>query len=340
MRDRGVRPVYVSVNSRHEISADDGKIQIADIFGTEQSGADIRFEFETPYEPYQAFSSSSIPAIDVVVKDSSGTFRRPIEVKLTVVPDSATAGKEESEWSAEIVIRPVSSAYAVMSLWEQIKDKQDVRRKIKDALDPVCQSMSGSGWDNRQEIISNERGIAVVLRDALGFLQPYQRPYLMQPVWKTDGIQPELASRCLDVFSWSDLAVVELPLLALLDQIPEALPEMPSVNDGRRRQTVDRTFREAARHVRCLYTLCTADRYNYDLIYRGMPLGHQTDKSFAIGGNKSIRYLRHARLQNPHFPPAILSELILNGGERCLSPERRFDATIFYAYRNLSRPEL
>ena len=85
--------------------------------------------------------------------------------------------------------------------------------------------------------------------------------------------------------------------------------------------------------------LCTADRFNYDLIYRGMSLGNQTDKAFAISGNKSIHYLFHSRLEKPHFPPSVLSQLILNGGESRLSPERRFDAVIFYTCRNLAQSE-
>ena len=72
MRDQNVHPVYVSVTSRHEISAGDETICVEDLFGTVESEAKVRFEFETQYEPYQDFSSSSLPPIDVVVKDQNG----------------------------------------------------------------------------------------------------------------------------------------------------------------------------------------------------------------------------------------------------------------------------
>lgn len=328
MRDQNVHPVYVSVTSRHEISAGDETIRVEDLFGTAESGAKVRFEFETQYDPYQDFSSSPIPHIDVVVRDQNENFCRPIEVKLTVVPDSSTADDDERLWSAEIVVRPVSSAYAVMSLWESIKDNPPVRQQIKDALDPICQNMQS--WDHQQEIIGKRLQIASALKQALQLLQPHQRPYLMQPIWKTNGIKAELANQCLDVFCWSDLAVVKLPLTSLYgNDIPTDTERQP--------EKVTRTLREIARHVRCLYLLCTAGRFNYDLIYKGMPLGHQTDKAFAISGNQSIRYLYHSRLEQPHFPPDVLSKLILNGGEGRLSPERRFDAIIVYTCRDLAR---
>ena len=328
MRDQNVPPVYVSVTAQHDISTSDEAIRVENIFGTTDAGENVRFEFETLYEPYQDFSSSPIPSIDVVVKDRNGNYCRPIEVKLTVVPDSATVDGDERLWSAEIVIRPVSSAYAVMSLWESIRDNTPVRQQIKEALDPVCQNMQS--WDHKQEIIGKRLQIAAALKHALQLLQPHQRPYLIQPIWKTKGIKAELADQCLDVFCWSDLAVVKLPLMPISRN-------SLSTDTERQPKKVSRTLREVARHVRCLYMLCTADRFNYNQIYAGMPLGSQTDKAFAISGSSSIRYLLHSRLEKPQFSPKVLSKLILNGGEGKLSPERRFDAIIFYTCRDLAR---
>ena len=328
MRDQNVPPVYVSVTARHDISTSDQAIRVENIFGTTDKGEDVRFEFETQYRPYQGFSSSTIPPIDVVVKDRNGSYCRPIEIKLTVVPDSATVDDDERLWSAEIVLRPVSSAYAVMSLWESFRDNAPVREQIKAALDSVCQNMQS--WDHKQEIIGKRAQIAAALQQALRLLQPYQRPYLIQPIWRTKGIKAELADQCLDVFCWSDLAVVKLPLMALSRNSP------PTDTERQPRQ-VSRALREAARHIRCLYMLCTADRFNYNQIYAGMSLGRQTDKAFSIPGSKSVLYLLHPRLERPQFPPEVLSKLILNGGESQLSPERRFDAIIFYTCQDLAQ---
>ena len=328
MRDQNVPPVYVSVTAQHDISASDQSIRVEDIFGTPDTGGNVRFEFETLYKPYQDFSSSPIRLIDVVIKDRNGNYCRPIEVKLTVIPDSTTINADERLWSTEIVIRPVSSAYAVMSLWESIRGNVPAREQIKAALDSVCQNMQS--WDHKQEIISKRQQITSALKQALQLLQPHQRPYLIQPIWKTKGKKAELANQCLDVFCWSDLAVVKLPLMSLSKN-------ETSSDIERQPKNVSRALREVARHVRCLYMLCTADRFNYNQIYAGMSLGSQTDKAFSISGSKSILYLLHRRLERPQFPPVVLSKLILNGGEGKLSPERRFDAIIFYTCRDLAQ---
>ena len=93
-------------------------------------------------------------------------------------------------------------------------------------------------------------------------------------------------------------------------------------------KAMTRAFREMARHVRSLYDILQTGDYDYSGTYKGMSHGHQTDKSFAISGNKSIRYLMHNRLLTPVLQRSVLYELILNGGESELKPERRFDSAV------------
>ena len=97
---------------------------------------------------------------------------------------------------------------------------------------------------------------------------------------------------------------------------------------------VSRSLREAARHTRCLYSLLTEGRLRYGQVYAGMSLGNQTDKSFAVNGSRTWTYLRHPRLERPFFSAKVLKSLILNGGHRLLSPERRFDAAIYYTWND------
>ena len=61
-----------------------------------------------------------------------------------------------------------------------------------------------------------------------------------------------------------------------------------------------------------------------------MAFGHQSDKEFALNGKVTRAYMNSPRRSNPSLPPEILKEIILNGGEENLSPERRFDQTIYY----------
>ena len=68
--------------------------------------------------------------------------------------------------------------------------------------------------------------------------------------------------------------------------------------------------------------------FDYTGVYKGMPLGLQTDKSFVLPGGRSISYIGHERLLNLAAGREAFGELILDGGELELKPERRFDAAV------------
>lgn len=318
MRDNAIRPLYVTVNEMTTSTSDIG-ITIEDAFGTGSNGKDIRFEFESTFQPYQGYCSDELPPIDVVTKEKEGECRTPIEIKLTVVPDSSTYTKDENEWSAELVVRPVSSAYALLSLFDEVVNSPGVRQKLHAAVRNINERIQD--WNNVSEVSSHRNEILSSLTSAFETLQEFQKPYLMQPIWKTEGKQARLASRCLDVFFWSNLAIAKLPLDIAQNETP-------------RQNQVSRSLREAARHIRCLYSLLTEGRLRYGQVYGGMSLGNQTDKSFSVSGSRTWAYLRHPRLVRPFFSAEVLKSLILNGGHHLLSPERRFDAAIYYTWKN------
>ncbi len=170
-----------------------------------------------------------------------------------------------------------------------------------------------NNWDNATEIAQNAKHLRSALDEALQAVATggLQRPFLIQPLWRTVGQSFELADNCFDVFVWSDVAVMRLPV----DQSDDTA-------------TVSRPIREVARHVRALYEVLSQGDYNYESIYKGMALGSQTDKAFSLNGSKSIRYLAHPHLRQPRLPRNVLSDLITGGGELELRPERRFDAAV------------
>ena len=45
--------------------------------------------------------------------------------------------------------------------------------------------------------------------------------------------------------------------------------------------------------------------------------------------------MKHQRLTKPSIRKEVLVELIRGGGEKLLSPERRFDATIYFTAHHL-----
>ena len=70
-------------------------------------------------------------------------------------------------------------------------------------------------------------------------------------------------------------------------------------------------------------------------VYREDAMGNLTDKEFALGGKITRHYMKHARKLNPAVQKTALREIILGGGQDRLSPERRFDATIYFTAKHL-----
>lgn len=308
MRDQGIAPIAV-VERGGVIVADDEAWVMDEVIG--QASDDCRYEFESAFGPYSDYSRDAVDNIDLVVI-ANGEPLRPLEVKLTVVPDSSTASLAADAWAPEMVMRPVSSAHAMMSVAASLADDEEAREAVRTHLRLAYNRITG--WDNPTEIVQRCDMLLSALDGALRVVagRGLQRPFLIQPLWRTEGQSFVLAEPCFDVFVWSDAAIMRVPV----DQSTDGSDK------------VSRPLREVARHVRGLYDLLSTGDFSYLSVYKGMPLGHQTDKSFALSGRKSIRYLRHPRLSRPSLSQSVLREVIIGGGERELKPERRFDAAV------------
>ena len=148
MRDHSIPPVYVAVGKDGEIRArDDNGVSMEDVFGTPKIGADIRFEFETVFEPLSGLLHDALSGVDVVTRTADGEFCRPLEVKLTVVPDNTTAKQPEEKWCSELVIRPITSAYAAIQLFANLSEA--CRAEIRDIIGPVAFANTGPGQHRR-----------------------------------------------------------------------------------------------------------------------------------------------------------------------------------------------
>ncbi len=325
MRDSGLKPVYISVELGGHFRASDETVTFADVLGTADHS--IHFEFETEFLPIRnLFADGNAQGIDVVTsREIDGRQRqlKALEVKLTVLPDESTSKKPEAEWSSELVIRPVTSAYAMLLIWNRLPNQQ------KDNLrDLVKEFITGKykiqDWSNRNEILGIADRLHSALVNVADVCRDYQEPYLVQPLWKTKGKSPDLAENCFDVFVWSDLATVMLS-----HDLSKG-----AVSPTSRRMI--RPLREAIRHICCISKLAR-DEFVYEEVYGGMGFGLQTDKSFSISGSNTIKYMKHQRLRFPALRADVLPHVIIDGGERNLSPERRFDATIYFAARQSNR---
>jgi len=311
MRNKGIPAVYLYLDRNLKVKSKE--ISIDEVFNTSLRNEDIYFAFESKFEPYQKFSYDDIKHIDLVIKSGQKWFR-PLEVKLTVIPDSTTCEDEENKWGSEIVIRPATTSYCALGMAYSNESNFGLIRKI---LEPVCHGIQH--WDSRIEISSLRSKLIGSLDTFLSESNKKQKPFLLQPVWKTKGKSPILDKNAFDIFVWSDYAICR-PFL-----------DRSAADDD----TVSRYLRSTARMARILYELACTGKTHIGKIYTEMTFGHQSDKEFALSGKITREYMDSRRRVRPILPPDVLKAIILNGGEKRLSPERRFDQTIYYTAEHL-----
>ncbi|MBI4949289.1 MAG: HindVP family restriction endonuclease [Deltaproteobacteria bacterium] len=310
MRDSHIKPVYLRLDKQRKIFHEE--ISVGDLFNTKLENDKLFFAFESRFEPYTKFVHDELETIDLVLKDArSNQFMRPLEIKLTTLPDNTTASLHENKYGCEIVIRSPTMRYMALSMADSLQKKF---KEIRDIFEPTCLTIRQ--WDNEVEIRNNMPKILDALEAFNSKYRKYEKPLLIQPVWKTIGKSTVLADNCLDIFVWSDFALTRLFMDSALENESE---------------TISRQQRAAARLARFFFEISRAGMVYQKPIYDGMSLGNQTDKEFAISGNKTYTYMKCDRLTKPIIQKNQVKKIILGGGQKFLSPERRFDAIIFFS---------
>ena len=150
MRDNGLDPVAV-VSKEGKIKAVDDVWSMSEVVGRKEDSP--HFHFEESFDPYVQFSRNQVDHIDLVVA-VDGKHSIPLEVKLTVVPDNSTSTKEDKDWAPEMVMRPVSSAHAMMGVASSLMDpkNEETKSSVIDVLRPAYNKIST--WTNVTENLS------------------------------------------------------------------------------------------------------------------------------------------------------------------------------------------
>lgn len=319
MRDKGQKAVYLRLNKNLKVEV--AEISFDEVFNSKAKNEDLDFCFESQYDPCRVHADDEIGNIDLVIKSGSSHLR-PLEIKLTVVPDSTTQDKPEDEWGAEMVIRPASAIYCALGIAGSCRNELG---RVRGILEPVCGQVQG--WDNRVEIGSRTGEILNALDEFEGRFYTKQKPFLMQPIWKTRGKTPFLAENAFDVFIWSGFAITRLFL--------DGARRMVKKEGKRGKGPVHRLMRSSARFARFLNEVSKNSKPKIKAIYTEMAHDRQTDKEFSVSGQTTSGYMRSSRLTKPALKRTVLTEIILGGGEKKLSPERRFDQTVYFTASEL-----
>lgn len=145
------------------------------------------------------------------------------------------------------------------------------------------------------------------------YLHNSQTPLIVQPIWKTKGGKPILAEDCLDVFVWSNLAVIQ----------------MCNRSDSSSNRRITRPMRTIIWiYLMLLEYTGVYGQFDYRRIVRLHSYNIANDKAYALSGTQTYEFLKCKELEHPRISKYDIKNIILGGGQNLLSPERRFDAVL------------
>lgn len=313
MRDTG--RTAVSITHSGGRATQTGEISFDDVFGTSLPNGRLKFSFESAYRPFEPFVEDGVDKIDVVVSEADGGRPlRPLEIKLTTLPDDRTSTLDEASYGSELVVRSPTMCYAALSMGVSCFPR---REEVRAIFDDACRSVTD--WGNVYEMLAFRDAIFAALECFLETFRDRQKPLLLQPVWKTKGKLPVLCDQCLDVFVWSDFALARL----FLDRL--------GGGGASPAKKITRHQRAALRLARFLYELSKNGRVFQRPIYDGMTFATLNDKEFSVSGEKTNAYMRCGRLTAPCVSKNEIKKIVLGGGQKLLSPERRFDSILYFS---------
>lgn len=186
LHSKNFENIYLTLDENLKVKH--GKISTADFFGLEPQSEDLFYSFESTYTPYEQLLVGHLPRVDLVTQSkSSGQALKPIEIKLTALPDNTTCELAENEYGTEIVIRPDTIVYLACSIAFNFKGNLSALKSHfpKDFSKIPDWSEGLAVWNFIPQMLSTIDRITLSILDK-------QEPILMQPVWKTQGKSPAL----------------------------------------------------------------------------------------------------------------------------------------------------
>lgn len=314
MGNEGKNPVYICTNKKNDVVR--RYIDTTELLGVNPLSDDAYYNFEAEYYPYEKYySATKKEKIDLVMINRSE--EKPVsglEVKLTTLPDNTTRDLPESDYGSEIVVRSPTILFLACSICDCFKDERG-RSKLHSLLNTIGTEIKN--WSEIRQVLPHYEAIRKAVLSVSSNLYNKQVPLIIQPIWKTDKKLKDFAEDCLDVFVWSNLAVIQMCL------------RESNANDD-----ISRNQRTIIWLYKMLWDFTQYGRFNYTDIVNDLAYNYKTDKAFAISGKLTNPLMRCNELTHPRVSKYEIKNIILGDGQKLLSPERRFDAFI------VSHPEL
>jgi len=309
MATRLVDSVYLKLSDAHIVVHE--TIDAKRLLGLSPDSDDLFYAFESIYSPYEQLVKGQMPRIDLVTQNrKSGSCLHGLEVKLTALPDNSTCDLTDSRFGTEIVVRRDTIVYLACSIAVLYKNQRNTLKKL---LSNSTKTISD--WTEAKNVLPHIEGMIRSIDAITAENTGNQIPLVLQPIWKTDGKSPRLAAHCLDVFVWSNFALIEL--------FTHNARQQKSINE------VSRTVRTIVWLYKMLLDFSETGQFNHQNISDELSYNTKNDKAFAVNGKVTHPLMSCPELTKPRIRKDEIKNIILDGGQNLLSPERRFDAIIF-----------
>ena len=307
MYSKNINPIYIKTNKNNEIIH--CEIDSTELLGIDPLSNDAYYNYEAGFAPYEKYYLGDREHIDLVMlNNNNGKVLRGLEVKLTALPDNTTKAQPESDWGTEIVMRPPTICFLVCSICESYNSTKG-KERLRQILNKVPQI---NHWEEIGEVLNHYTKILDSVLAISSDMYNKQKPLIIQPIWKTEGNKMRLMDNCLDVFVWSNLAIIQ----------------MCCTEDSSNISRLNRFHRTIIWIYKMLLDFVTYDTFDYKRIIRLQSYNLANDKAFAMPGAKSRIFLKKDIVLKPRISKYEIKNIILGGGQELLSPERRFDAVL------------
>ena len=309
MRSRSIPLVYVTY--RDELGTTISELDVSDVFGTNRPNSELYFAFESRFDPFANYVHDELPAIDLVICEKKREHKtRPLEIKLTTLPDNTTESLDEDKYGSELVIRSATTRYMALSM---VRSLQKNLSQVREIFEPTLAKVRN--WDSKPEMLQLAPRVLDALQNFLNEFKQLQTPFLMQPIWKTVGKTPVLVDNCLDIFVWSDYALTHL----FLDSAKNALNH----------QGISRQLRAALRLSRFIYQSSLNAKVYQAPIFDGMLSDCENGNVISFPMTKLVKYMSCIRLICPAINKNEIKKIVLGGGHKLLTTKLDFYDVMF-----------
>jgi hypothetical protein len=312
LHSKCLESVYLRLDSN--LRVEHSSISTTNFYQVDPSSDNIFYAFETQFTPFQQYLIGTLPGVDLVIQErNAAVCLQPIEIKLTALPDNTTFSLSEELYGCEIVVRPDTIVYLACSIADIFRLNLS---RIRNLIDNDFLDITD--WTEPELVIPYIPRMIDIIDEIAILALAYQKPFLMQPIWKTEGKSSKLSEFCLDVFVWSNLAFTRL-FIDLSKQ---------EINATGRVRSIARHTRTIIWLFKMLYDFSINGSFNHKRIIDTLSYNTKNDKAFAVSGRFTHTYMNSEVLRQPRIHKSEIKEIILGGGQNLLSPERRFDAII------------